>query len=76
MAIRCSQCDGTIIEPGKIEDGDVQFLPQHAKGLTSQSQVKLEPHVCVSCGFVMWLADPEALGRKIELPDDGDPTEA
>ena len=72
MKFRCSQCDGDVLEPGKIDGGDPQFVPHHAKGLASQSHVKLEPQVCVNCGFVMWMTDPEALLRKIELPQDNE----
>lgn len=72
MEPKCPKCDGGIIEPGRIEGGDIMFVPFHAKGLAAMTQVKLEPHVCVNCGLVMFMADAEALMRKIELPDEDD----
>ena len=68
MDIKCPICGSGIIESGRLQGEGLCFLPAHAKGLASKSELKIDAFACCNCGHLILQVDAEALVRKIDLP--------
>ncbi len=69
MIDKCLACNSPRIEPGHLTGlHNLDFVPQHAKGLAETSKVDVQVVVCANCGYMMIHADTEQLNAKADIP--------